>query len=318
MSNIDESAEFLQGFSTQALQRAVESANRTQVWDIQAPNVSFSHTVRQPALEKPASIGDLLDDYEKQDVNVIMLNGIAEDWIARYLPNLHGCLKDQPDEWVCGILSGEKPFGMNKSAFDAAWHEARDRAFRQASTERKETMADYASRGFSQPPGATLAALRSAEIRASDAIGDVNRQQAIKDAEIKVELVKLAVETATQLRTALMQLLASFFGNIVALANHDPGSDKMRAKAQAYSAFMGGLSSFYNVELGFEQLRLEAAKAKSSVQVDSAKVKADLTAKGVDSRNSALGQAANGFATAAGAAANAQGTLQAELFSGGI
>ena len=318
MSNIDQSTDFLQQFSQQALQRAVEATNRTVSWNINSPNISFSHTTNKPVMEKPPALGDLLKEDDKQDVNVLILNDAAEAWINKYFPNISSCLSYQPEEWACGILSGQRPFGLNRAAFEATWHDGRDRAYRQADSERSQVFADYSMRGFSQPPGAALAAVRTADVKASEAISDINRQQTIKDAEIKLELIKFAAQTAAQLKTALMQMLASFFGKVVDLRNHDQGADKMRARAQAYSAFVSGLSSYYNVELGFEQLRLEAAKVKSGVQETSAKLMMEGTAKGVDSRNSALGAAARGFADAAGAAANAQSSLQAELFSGQI
>lgn len=318
MSNVDNSAGFLQDFAQQALQRAADASNRSSIWNLNTPGISFSHTVTKPGMEKPPSIGDLLNDYEKKDINVLLMNDAAEAWIKKYFPNIQSCLSYQPEDWACGILSGQRPFGLNKDAFNAVWHEGRDRAYKQADEERSQILADYSSRGFSLPPGAMIAALRHADLRAGQLIADVNRQQTIKDAEIKLELIKFAAETAATLKTALMNMLASFFGNIVQLAQHDPGADKMRAKAQAYSAFISGMSSYYNVELGFEELRLNAAKTKAEVNEANAKIKADSSLKGVDSRNHALGQAASGFAQAAGAAANAQSSLQAELFSGSI
>ena len=318
MSNIDNTAEFLQGFSENALRAANALAGRLSWLDANPRDISFSHSVHKAPMEKPPSLGDLLAEDAKTDVNVLLLNDAAEAWINKYFPNIGSCMTHQPEEWACGILSGEKPFGLNRAAFEATWHDGRDRAYRQAGTDRAQISADYSLRGFSMPPGAMLAAFRNADARASEAISDINRQQTIKDAEIKLELIKFAAETAAQLKTAMMQMLASFFGKVVDLRNHDQGADKMRARASAYSSFVSGLSSYYNVELGFEQLRLEAAKVKAGVQEANAKVKADLTGVGMDSRNNALGQAANGFAQAAGAAANANSSLQAELFSGSV
>ena len=318
MANIDQTTQFLQDFAGKALQKANETASRAAVWNANNPNMSFSHTVQKPGMDKPMGLADLLADSDVQDVDVLILNDAAEAWINKYFPNIGSCLSYQPEDWACGILSGQRPFGLNKEAFDAAWHDGRDRAYRQAHTERAQALSDYATRGFSQAPGAALAALRAADVRASDAIADINRQQTIKDAEIKLELIKFAAQTAAQLKTGLMSMLASFFGKVVDLRNHDQGADKMRAKAQAYSAFMGGMSSYYNVELGFEQLRLQAAKIKADVTEASGRLKADASLKGIDSKNSALGQAAAAFASAAGNAASAQSSLQAELFSGPV
>ena len=318
MSDIDKTMQFIQRFSEEALKSSSAFANRLTMATGAPGKVSFNYNPSKPSMEKPPKIGDLLDDQEKQDVNVMLLNDAAENWIRKYLPNLSGCLDVEPDQWACGILSGRNEFGMNKQAFDAVWHEGRDRAYRQAQSEKQQINAAYSLRGFSLPPGALISATNNAEIRASEAIADINRQQIIKEAEIKLELIKLAASTATQLKGSLMQMLASFFGNIVQLAKHDPGADKMRAKAQAYSSFISGLSSYFNTELGFEKLKLDTAIAKSSTEEANIKIGSELTYKGIDSRNAGLAQAASGFADAAGAAANAQSSLQAELFSGQV
>lgn len=316
--SIDKTTSFLSSFAEKATSDARNFANRVSTWHMPTVLADFNFDPQKPNLEKPPGIGDLLDEYEKQDINVLMLNDVAEQWINKWFPNIGSCMKYQPEEWACGILSGEKPFGLNREHFEAVWHDGRDRAYRQASSEAAQIQSEYSLRGFSMPTGAMIGAQRASEIRASEAIADINRQQTIKDAEIKLELIKFAADTAAKLKTGMMSMLASFFGDIVRLANHDPGADKMRAKAQAYSAFMSAMSNYYNVELNFENLRLRAAQIKAGVDVDNAKVRIDADAKGIDSKNQALGQAARGFTDAAGAAANAQSSLQAELYSGSI
>lgn len=318
MSDIDQTMKFIQNFTDKAVTSSTAMANRLTMASGLNKEIKFSFDPNKPNMEKPPKIGDLLDDNEKQDVNVMLLNDAAEAWIQKYFPNIADCLSVQPEEWACGILSGRDAFGMNKAAFDASWHEGRDRAYRQAGTEKAQIDASYSLRGFGLAPGAHASAMVSAEIRASDAVADINRQQTIKDAEIKLELIKLAANTATQVKTSLMQMLSSFFGNIVSLAKHDPGADKMRARAQAYSAFMGGLSNYFNVELGFEKLRLDTAMAKTATEEANVKLNSELKFKGIDSRNAGFAQAANGFAQAAGSAANAASSLQAELYSGQI
>lgn len=317
-SDIDQTMSFIQAFSDKALQGARDQANRLAMATGAPKKVSFEFDAVKPVMDKPSKIGDLLADNESQGVDILLLNNAAEAWIGRFFPNLVGCLKTQPEEWACGILSGRAEFGMNKSAFDASWHEGRDRAYKQANTEQRQINSMFSLRGFGLAPGAHTSAMVSAEIRASDSIADINRQQTIKDAEIKLELIKLAASTATQIKGGIMQMLASFFGQIVDLAKHEPGTDRMRAKAQAYSAFMSGISNYHSVELGFEKLRLDAAKVKADTEGLNSRIDAELSFKGIDSRNTGFGQAASAFAQAAGSAANAASSLQAELYSGQV
>lgn len=318
MSTIDTTMSFVRSFSEKAMSDARNHASRLSSWDLNQKDIDFKFNPKRPDMKEPPNIGDLLSDYETQDVNVLLLNDAAEAWIKKYFPNMFDCISSEPETWACGILGGSAEFGMNKKAFDAAWHEGRDRAYRQARSEKAQIDATYSAQGFDLPQGAYMAALTHAEVRASEAVAEINRQQTIKDAEIKQELIKLAVQTATQLKTSMMQMLASFFCKVVDLARHEPGADKMRAKAQAYSAFISGLSSYYNVELGFEKLRLDAERTKAGVSETNMKLKAELTQKGLDSKNASLGQVAKGFADAAGAAANAASSLQAELYSSAL
>lgn len=310
--SIDKSSDFLQTFSQGALKGATTLANRIGSFVPSRGNVDFNYSPSRPNISRPQPIGDFLDE-DTKGASIAFLNAETERWLDKYFPNLNSCMKYQPEEWACGILTGQKPFGLSREVFDAVWHDGRDRAYRAANSERSQVAADYSLRGFSMPNGAMVAAFRDAEIRASAAISEVNRAQAIKDAEIKLELVKFAATTAVQIKTGMMQVLANFYSQWVAVMTKD--SDTARNKAQAYSAFTNGLSAYYNVELGFEELRLKAAQGKANAQEVQAKLSMQ-EGEVRSSQNAALAQAAKGFADAAGAAANAQGSLQAELYSG--
>lgn len=312
--SIDQSSDFLQEFARDALGRAGSLSNRIGS-HVPAPSqVRFQYNPSKPNIKAPPSIGDLLAGDTKAD-SIQFLNAETEKWLDKYFPNLNSCLKYQPEEWACGILTGQKPFGLNREVFEAVWHEGRDRAYRAASTEQDQIRAEYSLRGFSMPPGAMIAAQRNAEIRASEAIAEVNRVQMMRDAEIKLDLVKFAATTAAQLKTGMMQVLANFYNQWVAVMGRDV--DLARSKAQAYSALVSGLTSYYNVELGFEELRLKAAQGKTGAEEATAKMgmqEGEVRA----AQYRSLAQAAQAFADAAGSAANAQGSLQAEVYSGAL
>lgn len=310
--SIDQSSDFLQQFATDALGRASTLSNRIGSFVPAIGQVRFTYDPKKPNISRPPAIGDLLGEDTKND-SIQFLNAETEKWLDKYFPNMSSCLKYQPEEWACGILTGQKPFGLSREVFEAVWHEGRDRAYRAAGTEQAQIRAEYSMRGFSMPPGAMIAAQRNAEIRASEAIGEVNRVQMLRDAEIKLDLVKFAATTAAQLKTGMMQVLANFYNQWVAVMGRDV--DLARSKAQAYSALVSGLSSYYNVELGFEELRLKAAQGKAGAEEASAKLgmqEGEVRA----SQNQALARAASAFADTAGSAANAQGSLQAEVYSG--
>lgn len=312
--SIDQSSDFLQQFATDALGRASTLSNRIGSHVPSPGQVRFNYTPSKPNITRPPAIGDLLGE-DTKGASIQFLNAETEKWMDKYFPNMNSCLKYQPEEWACGILTGQNPFGLSREVFEAVWHEGRDRAYRAANTEQAQIRAEYSLRGFSMPPGAMIAAQRNAEIRASEAIGEVNRVQMLRDAEIKLDLVKFAATTAAQLKTGMMQVLANFYNQWVAVMGRDV--DLARSKAQAYSALVSGLTSYYNVELGFEELRLKAAQGKTGAEEATAKMgmqEGEVRA----AQYRSLAQAAQAFADAAGSAANAQGSLQAEVYSGAL
>lgn len=310
--SITKSTEFLHSFSNEALKRASALSGRIGSYSPSPSDIDFSFTPNKPKIDKPPKIGDLLSD-DNSPKAIEILNKKTDEWLDKFFPNINSCMKYEPEEWACGILTGQKPFGLSREVFDAVWHDARDRAYRAAGTEQNQIASDYSLRGFSMPPGAFISARRNSEIRAAEAIAKVNREQTIKDADIKLDLVKFAATTAAQIKTGMIGVLANFYTQWVSALNAD--DNKARYKAQAYSSLTSALSAYYNVEMGFEELRLKAAQSKTAAKQAKANI-ATQEGQAKSAQYSALAQAAKGFTEAAGAAANAQSSLQAELFSG--
>lgn len=313
-STIDKSIEFLQSHAEDALGRASALAGRIGSWAAGPSDIQLKFAPAKPDLRRPLSFGDLLESNTSQ-ATIKFLDAEGDKWMEKYFPELSsaGSLRNTPEQWVAGILTGTKPFGLSKEAFDAIWHEGRDRAYRAAGTEQATLRADFSRRGFSIPPGAMIGAMNESEIRASEAIADVNRQQNSRNAEIKAELIKFAAEKAITLKAGVMSELATFYRSWLETMNRD--TDIARSKVQAYAALSASLSAYHNTELGFEELRLRAAIGDMDAQVH--RTKAVLQEGEVRaSTNNALAQATRAFGDVSAAAANAQSSLQADIYSG--
>lgn len=311
-STIDKSIQFLQKHAEAALKTATGLTGRIGSFTPAPTSISFSYSPNKPNLQPPPSFGELLPA-NTTPATIQFLDGEVDKWLERFFPELDACLRSTPEEWLCGIITGEKPLGLSKEHFDAIWHEGRDRAYRASATEQAALRAAFSERGFSVPPGVLIGALNSSEIRASEAIAEVNSQQMARSAEIKLDLLKFAEEQAIRLKIGIMSEIATFYGRWIELMNRDV--DVARAKAQAYAALSSALSSYYNVELGFEELRLRAAQGKmeASTQTSRARMQeGDVRA----AQYSALAQAARAIGDVSAAAANAQSSLQADIFSG--
>ena len=168
--------------------------------------------------------------------------------------------------------------------------------------------------------GFTAEAIRSAddltglettasEQRATDAILDVNREQAIKDADIKVELLKHATSIAAQLKTGILNTSAEFFKayyNVYGLDN-----DTARIRAQAYNAYYSALATYYNVEVSWEELRMKSESTAADTDMALDRNRISLYAE--NGAAAAHAQASRGFADIAASSANAAGTLVAQI-----
>lgn len=285
--------------------RRIRSGNTP---NLALPNFAFDPD--KPNLAPPPNFSDLFPGGDSTNTEVQRLNAQVDEWLSDYFPHITQCLKTLPDEWLCGIIGGTQPFGYSQTYFELVWHQARDRAHRTRQSEVATLDAEFSMRGFSLPPGAYVAAVDMATQRASDTVLEVNREQAIKDAEVKLALLQFAEEQALRYKLGVFQSLADFYRQWVSIPDKD--IERARIRAQAMAALYGALGSYYSVEIAFEQLRLRAAEAKVDTIQDNDR--AQIALFGADNTaNNALGQAVRGFADISAAAANAAGTLVAQI-----
>lgn len=312
MADIDSNIEQLFDFAQSALSTAREQASRINnlTPNIQGANLDYDPTKSNMPL--PQALGDLLAP-DNSSSTIKFLNSEAEKWLDKFFPELQACLRTSPEEWLCGIITGQKPFGLSKEVFEAIWHDGRDREYRARNTAVRQINAEFSSRGFQLPPGAHIAAVTRAEEAASGAIADVNRQQMIRDSEIKLDLLKFAEEQAIRLKLGVMQVMADFYRQWIELPNKDLEASRIRT--QAYGAFQDALSSYYRVQLGFEELRLQAASLRMNGKLDESRLR--VSAATNDNRNGAIAQAVNAFADVAASSSAAASTLTAEVTTGG-
>lgn len=305
---------FLQQQAAAALVEAKNNASRIyslppQV-NLREPN--FNVNLVSPDLDAPPEFSDLFDGTDTSGTTLTFLNQAADEWLNKYFPEINGCFKTQPEETLCQIINRTGDFGIGKSVFEQVWHQGRDRAYRTAESERATLYAAFSSRGFTLPAGAMVDMETQVERRATDAVLDVNRDQAMKDAEIRVDLFKTALTLATQLKLGVMNAMADFYRVWVTLPDKD--IERARIRAQAMAALYSALSSYYNVEIAFQELTLRAAQADAGIDIDVDRNR--LTHEShFGSTASALGAAVNAFADMAGQANLAGSSLTAQLES---
>lgn len=314
MASIDDNIAQLFDFAHQALGNARAAEGRLAAFtpSINAPGLDY--TARDPNIPPPTSLGDLLSP-DNSSSTIAFLDAESEKWLDKFFPEIQACLRTAPEEWLCGIITGQKPFGLSREVFEAVWHESRDREYRARNSAVRQLHADFSARGFSLPVGAHIAAVTRAEEAASDAIGQVNRAQTMRDAEIKLDLLKFAEEQAIRLKLGVLQAMADFYRQWIELPNKD--LEASRLKTQAYATFQDALASYWRVQLGFEELRLQAASLRMNGKLDENRLKVS-AAHTWDSRNAALGQAVQAYGDVAASASGSASTLTADIATGGV
>ena len=295
---------------TTAIDRATMIAGRIGGND--RPNLRetrFSHDVGAINLDEPPKFSDLFDGADNANSIITQLDDQVDEWLAKYFPAINGGLNSGTEDWCVDVISGVKPFGVDSTVFDLVWHKARDRAYRTTRSEQRTLEAAFSARGFTLPPGALVDAVTASEQRATDAVLDVNREQAIKDADIKVEILKHATTIAAQLKTGILNTSAEFFRAYYSV--HGLDNETARIRAQAYSAYYNALATYYNVEVSWEELRMKSKATATTTDMELDRNRISMYAEG--GAASAHAQASRGFADIAASSANAAGTLVAEI-----
>ena len=301
---------YLQRFAEKALLDASNNSRKISTNikpDLSSPRVDVD--LNKPNLKEPPNFSDLFPDADGTSEEVTRLNGEVNEWLSRYFPAIDECLQNVPDEWLCNIITNKNPFGLHESVFEAIWNSARDREERQFRAADATLRTEFSSRGFTLPPGAYITALDRARQQASEAVQEVNRTEAIRNEEVKLQLLQFAVEQANQYKMAIMSALADFYRIWVTIP--DKEIERARVRAQAYSSLYSALSTYYNVEISFEELRLRAEGLDAETQMSTDRNKIALYDAG--GANSALATAVRGFADVAAQASSASGALIAQI-----
>lgn len=310
MADIDGNISQLFDFADSALASARAASGRISSFTPSVSGGDLNFTEQPLSMAKPLALTDLLQ-VDNSQAQFAWVDAEAEQKVDLYFPEITGCLRYPPEEWLCGIITGQQPFGLSKEVFEAVWHESRDREYRARNSAVEQIRAEFSQRGFRSPPGAMFKAIMQVEERASDAIGEVNRAQTVKNAEIKLDLLKFAESEALKLKLGIFQAIADYYRILANLPNNDIEASRM--KVAAYSSFNDSMANFNRVQLGFEELRLQAANLRMNGKLDKSRIQ---VASLDGSRNAAFGQSTDAFARVAAQVAGAAGTINANIISG--
>jgi len=194
-----------------------------------------------------------LEFHKSAERNSITSN--YNNFISTYFPSVNKD-KDVNKQYgemtnmLAQIANGSKSVPLQ---VEQQWNAARDRELLEARRLEDEAYTQAASRGFSIPPLTTQFRVLSAHQTASKNISATNREIAVENAKMQMEMVKFAIE---KLFTARELMLDSVLKQMAYLREETDASLRVtQAYIQAYQVFYGALNGYYNSIAEYNKLK---------------------------------------------------------------
>lgn len=250
--------------------------------------------------EFTASYNDAFANY---DAN---FNSHWQAFINAFFPEIDGCIPEHVDAWICNTIENGGT-GLPAAIEDAMFDRAQSRELRMLAIKREDTVAEWASRGFSLPSGALQSQLDAMYDETSDKLSTLNRDILIKNKEIEIENVRFAIEQGNRLRidglNAAVNYVRAWF--LVPQTAVDKARSLMNMRLQFYQA----INAYYNALASKYQIIAEYAKANSAAAVATNNAVAMFTAEQLKARVAAAVGSADAMGRIAASAFGALNTL---------
>ena len=252
---------------------------------------SFTPNVVEPIVNIPqqAEGASIARFYEMSAAIIAQLSGLYADWLTAYAPDDTQWLL-QTQEWITKALTTGGT-GMNPSVEAQIWARDRSRILKETERAEEEVLTTWAARRYPLPPGAAAWQMQQVRKDAADKIAAASRDVAIKQAEIEIANVRLAVGEAIKLYgaysgaagdylkalavgpTSAMQVVPSITDSqsrLIAAANEYYGSrirvEEMRMKASMPTVEWDQQTRIRNAEFVVEEIKQRTAAAVAAAQ----------------------------------------------------
>ena len=195
------------------------------------------------------------------------------DFLDDWFPSWNGCLKTIVDPWICSTITAGG-VGLPVDVENAIWARERERELMETSRLQSEAVDAFAARGFSLPGGLLADEQSKISYSGSQRIAQASRDRAIKEAEIRIDMLKFAVEKGVQMRIGVLDALVNFlncFLKVPALA-----IEKARTLTEAKTKLWDQSSNYHRaliavaeLILRYEQIGIDAALTEQTNFVNS-------------------------------------------------
>lgn len=233
-------------------------------------------------------------------------------WMDVYAPKLEAQIQPDSDAWLLNAINNGK--GLPVAVEQQIWDRARQRDTQEALRLEQEAIDGYAARGFSLPPGALAARILAVQQAASEKSSQTNRDVAIKQAEIMIDVSKYALQLTTELRLGVARVAADFIRMAIAIPAQ--ASSDANSVIRAKEVLQQMIASYVSSKMAVARIEWE----HSLKQADMNLATTDLVIKDKLQRSSLVNQAsvagAEAAAQIAAAAINSQQTLANVTYQG--
>jgi len=231
---------------------------------------------------------------------------LMTEWMTTYFPTLNPSLITAEDNWLLAVVNNGYD-GIPAALEQLIWERARAKDVIEAARMEEEAVAQFASRGFSMPPGVLANRVLQVQQDAANKSSTIARDLAIKQMEIAVDMVKFAIGEITKLRINTANALADFIRAVMTIPTS--AADIAKSQTGLYQTLWDSSASYMNAQSTIARLDLEAKKSNQSNWTEIAKLNATFDNQATDRTVNAAIASAQLLANQASAARGAQNTL---------
>lgn len=184
---------------------------------------------------------------------IAMMDGHIDGLIARHNPQYHQQMA-RIEAQLTKYLEGGT--GLKPAVENAIYERARSKNDAEARRIQSAAYSDAASRGFTLPPGALMAAMGQSRQAAADNNAQAGREIVVMQAEMEQKNLQFAVSTSAALRQAMLSAALSYHGNVIGI----------NGQALDYGkSVLSAIIEVYNTAIKVFGMKLDAYKADASV-----------------------------------------------------
>lgn len=204
--------------------------------------------------------------------------------------------------WLCNVISNNG-IGIDAATENLIYERDKDRIEGEYLKGMDDASAVWASRGFNMPGGALLATQRQLRTAADKQHGESSRTLAIKHFELRIDMVKFAVDKVLSLRVQSIDAGARYLGALA--TGMDVYTKAIVTQQDAQAKLISAASEYYKSRIAVQELVFKAEATEAELKDKSAQRFHEQSLKLIEMSANASVDGARILGTQAAAALNA-------------